>query len=349
MGYGHRKGESYVSIKGTAQYYHVVLERISPKAEPAFEDVQMQERVWERRWGVANDVGTLRMVLVHRPGDEVRVMSDKHYDTSIEALIDDREQWYFRSDRSADLEKMQKEHDGMVGVLKDHGVQVEYVGGSTRDPKAVFVRDCAIAVRGGAVICRMGPVGEDVGTGRRGEERYVFQKLAALGMPVLRTIHGTGLLEGGSFCFLDEKHAAVGTSYRQNRVAVDQLRNVLDHQGVELIEVPLVGHSLHIDGAIVMIDNDRALVDVTRLPYWFLDTLQDLGLQTVQVDPRDQEKTVNCLALAPGRVLMCSGSDWTAETLDRLGVEVTQIPYDEHHKNGGGIHCSTMPLVRDID
>ncbi|MFO8059189.1 MAG: arginine deiminase family protein [Bacillota bacterium] len=338
-----------MSLKDTAQYYHIVLERISPRAEPAFEDPEMQQRVWGRRWGVHNDVGRLRMVLVHRPGDEVRVMSEDHYDPSIEALIDDREQWYFRSDCGPDLDRMQREHDSMVEVLKERGVQVEYVDCSRRDPKAVFVRDCAIAVRGGAVICRMGPVGEDFGTGRRGEERYVTQKLVEMGMPILRTIHGTGLLEGGSFCFLDEKHAAVGTSYRQNSVAVDQLRNVLHHQGVELIEVPLVGHSLHIDGAIVMIDHDRALVDVTRLPYWFLDTLRDLGVQTVRVDPRDQEKTVNCLALAPARVLMCSGSDWTADALDKLGVEVTQIPYDEHHKNGGGIHCSTMPVIRDID
>ncbi len=37
-------------------------------------------------------------------------------------------------------------------------------------------------------------------------------------------------------------------------------------------------------------------------------------------------------------------------TLDRLAdldVEVTTIPYDKMALNGGGIHCSTCPLVRD--
>ncbi|MEK9704708.1 MAG: hypothetical protein VW233_01725 [Paracoccaceae bacterium] len=30
-----------------------------------------------------------------------------------------------------------------------------------------------------------------------------------------------------------------------------------------------------------------------------------------------------------------------------LGVEIVQIPYDKVQLNGGGIHCSTCPLVRD--
>ena len=30
-----------------------------------------------------------------------------------------------------------------------------------------------------------------------------------------------------------------------------------------------------------------------------------------------------------------------------LGVEIVQIPYDKVQLNGGGIHCSTLPLLRD--
>jgi arginine deiminase len=38
------------------------------------------------------------------------------------------------------------------------------------------------------------------------------------------------------------------------------------------------------------------------------------------------------------------------ETLDRfakLNIEVVVLPYDRMSLNGGGIHCSTCPLVRD--
>ena len=48
--------------------------RIPPRAAPAFEDEGMQARVWGRRWGVYNDVGPLKMVLVHRPGEEIRTV-----------------------------------------------------------------------------------------------------------------------------------------------------------------------------------------------------------------------------------------------------------------------------------
>src|SRR5947208_14410065 len=117
-----------MSLKDSGQYYHAVLKRIPPRAFPVFEDPGMQERVWGRRWGVYKDVGTLRLVLVHRPGDEVCLMTADRYDPGIEALIDDDAQWYWR-----------------------------------------------------------------------GEEAFVTRRLAALGMPILRTIHGSGLFEGGSF------------------------------------------------------------------------------------------------------------------------------------------------------
>ncbi len=338
-----------MSLRTTPDYYHIVLERIPPKSTPIFEEEGMQERVWGRRWGVYNDVGTLRMVLLHRPSDELSVLSADKYDPTIEALIDDRAQWYYRSDRAPDLAKLQAEHDNLARVLRENGVQVEYADCSLTNPNAMFIRDTAIIVQGGAIIGRMGPVGEEPGTGRRGEEAYVARKLSELGMPILRTIHGSGLLEGGSFCLLDEDHAAVGLGFRQNPAGVDQLRNVLKHQDIELLEVPLVGHSLHIDGAIVMVDHKKALVRIPRLVYWFVEKLQELDIEVITVDPRDPELTVNCLALAPGKVLMREGADWTAEKLHRRGVEVIQIPYDECHKGGGGIHCTTLPLIRDRD
>src|SRR5581483_11345439 len=236
-------GGAGMSLTDSAQYYHEVLKRIPPRATPAFEDEAMQERVWGRRWGVYDDVGPLRMVLVHRPGDSIRIMTGDHYDPTIEALIDDEQQWYYRDRRAPDLARMQREHDAMVAALQREGVEVIPVEGAPTDPKAMYTRDNAIAVRGGAIICRMGPVGSRPGTGRRGEEAYVARRLASLGMPILRTIHGTGLFEGGSFCFLNETTALAGLSYRQNEEGVRQIEEVLATQGVRLLRVDLPGYA----------------------------------------------------------------------------------------------------------
>ena len=61
---------------------------------------------------------------------------------------------------------------------------------------------------------------------RRGEEQPVTETLGALGMPVLRTIHGTGLLEGGSFAYIRPDLAVVGVS-----VAVPAASTIAAHLG----------------------------------------------------------------------------------------------------------------------
>ena len=37
----------------------------------------------------------------------------------------------------------------------------------------------------------------------------------------------------------------------------------------------------------------------------------------------------------------------TRKNLEKAGVEVIPVPYTEIFKLGGGIHCSTLPLLRD--
>ncbi|MEX2426358.1 MAG: amidinotransferase, partial [Thermomicrobiaceae bacterium] len=127
------------------------------------------------------------MVAVHRPGDEIKIMDPVKYDSTIAAMIDDNEQWNWRDQTGPNLELMQEQHDGLVEVLTREGVEVVRVDGSPTDPKAIFTRDQAISVKGGAIICRMGPVGTQHGYGRRGEEAYVSRTIAALGMPILHT------------------------------------------------------------------------------------------------------------------------------------------------------------------
>jgi N-dimethylarginine dimethylaminohydrolase len=181
---------------------------------------------------------------------------------------------------------------------------------------------------------------------RRGEERLITQAIASVGMPILATITGAGLVEGGSFAKLTPKVAAYSTSIRCNSEGARQLEEILGRLGIELIVVPMGGWSIHLDGHLGMVDVDKALVDVPGLPYWFLERLHELGIEAIPC-PREDEWAINSLVLRPGRVLMCDRYPRAAELLERRGIEVVAIPYDEIQKGGGGIHCSTMELVRD--
>jgi N-dimethylarginine dimethylaminohydrolase len=321
---------------GTTRDAHQAL--MARAEEPPFE--QELADVWGERWGAWDEVGPLRRVLVRRPGDELAQISADAYDERAGALVDPAGGWYWTGREAPDLELVASQHAGLVDVLRGEGVEVvvaEPLGG--RFVKSIYVRDPLITVPGGAVIGRMGV------RMRRGEEPELTRLVAGLGMPILATITGTGTLEGGSFVKLRPGLAAFGLSIRCNQAAAEQLREVLARIGWRLLVVPLAGYSIHLDLHMAMVDRDRALVDVEHLPYTFLEALRAEGIEAIAADAREAW-ALNALCLRPGRVLMADGAPRGADTLARAGVEVVTVAYDEIHKNGGGVHCSTIELVR---
>lgn len=308
-------------------------------AEPPFHD-ELTE-VWGAEWGAADEVGPLRKVLVRRPGDELAQVRADAWDEEAQALVDPDGLWYWTDRNPPDLAKLKAQHAGLVDTLRAEGVEVvvaEPLGG--KFVKAIYTRDPLITVPGGAIIGRMAV------RVRRGEEADVTRIVAREGLPILSTITGTGILEGGSFMKLRPGLAAFGTSIRCNAEAAEQLREVLARIGWELLVVPLPGYTIHIDLHLAMVDVDRAIVDVPGLPFWFLEELETRGIEAIYPDPTEAW-ALNALCLRPGRVLMAEGSPRTVERLEAAGIEIVTIPYDEVHKNGGGVHCSTMELLRE--
>ena len=324
--------------------YNMTIKAFPSHAEPDFESAGQQEEIWGRRWGCDNDVGQLRVVLMHRPGDELGIIDTSKRIERLGSYGDEvGETWYWRGDVIPPLEEQQAQHDALADILRAEGVEVVYLKRCAPGKhKSIYTRDSAVAVKGGAIVTRLGPIV------RRGEEAPVTETIAGLGMPILRTVHGTGLMEGGSFVWLNPRLAVIGRSSRVNEEGCRQVEEVLNAQGVELLRCDLTGYRLHIDGALVMVDVYTAIINPTQLPFWFLEKLKELGIRTVEIHPDDPSGVVNCLAVRPGRVIMQTGpSPRTAETLDKLGVDILPVEYEKIFLGGGGIHCSTCPLVRD--
>jgi N-dimethylarginine dimethylaminohydrolase len=308
-------------------------------AEPAF--LAELEHVWGERWGAWDEVGRLRRVLVRTPGDELGVVDAAAWSEADQALVDPRGGWYWTRRTPPQLDVVRAEHAGLVAALRAEGIEVvEAPPLGERFVKAMYVRDPLITVPGGAVILRMGVAM------RRGEEPDLTRRVAALGMPILGTLTGTATAEGGSFVRLTSGLAAFGVSIRCNDEGARQLREIVARVGVELITVPLPGYTIHLDLHLAMVDVELALANPAGLPFWFLELLQERGIELIEVDP-DEQWGVNALCLRPGRVLMADCAPRTAERLAVRGVEVVTVPYSEIHNNGGGIHCSTMELIRE--
>ena len=326
-----------------AWVYNETVRMFALSGDPPFEDAAELERHWGRAWGVDNDVGRIRSILMHRPGDEMKVIDAAKRIESIGSFGDVEKGWYFQSDTLPPVTEMQAQHDALAVALVARGVEVHRVDGVDGGRlKSCYTRDPLIMVKGGAIICRM------AARIRRGEELAITRTLARLGIPILRTLSGTALMEGGSFAWINSRTAVIGCGIRVNREGAEQIGEVLKRQGVELIIIDLVGYDIHIDGSFQMIGKDLAIVDPFGLPYSFIEKLKYLKVRTVEITPADDKWIVNSLAVAPGELIMPEGA--TNQTLDRLaaaGVTWTTIPYRAMQLNGGGIHCSTTPLIRD--
>jgi N-dimethylarginine dimethylaminohydrolase len=308
--------------------------RMATAAHPPFH-AEIEE-VWGRRWGAHDEVGRLRTALVRAPGPALDRIRGDAWNPELGALVDPHGGWYWTRKDPPDRERAAAQHQGLVTALRD----LEAAPMGDTFTKAMYVRDPLVTVPGGAIVLRMGV------RMRRGEEPDITRTVANAGLPVLGTLTGSATLEGGSFVKLRDGVAALGTSIRCNEEGAEQLREILARIGWRLIVVPLPGYTIHIDLHLAMLDSDLALVHAEGLPFAFLAKLQEMGIELVYADP-DEEWGINLLALAPRRVLMAQGSTRTAERLSAAGVQVLTIPYDELQNNGGGVHCSTMELIRD--
>src|SRR5689334_21015709 len=109
--------------------YNQLIKIFRSAPEPAFESEAQQQAVWGRAWGCSNDVGRLRMVLMHRPGEELNVIDPTKRIPGVGAFGDPEQGWYWRGDVIPDFEAMRRQHDGLVQALREEDVEVVMLDG----------------------------------------------------------------------------------------------------------------------------------------------------------------------------------------------------------------------------
>jgi len=286
----------------------------------------------EAGYGSQSMVEPLRRVLVRRPDEAF--------------AVDDPARWHYAG--RPDLRLAREEHDALVDVLRRAGAEV-IVDDEPQPGRAdaIFVHDPALVTDHGAVILRMGK------TLRRGEESAMARCLEAAGVPVLYTLHGEALAEGGDLLWLDHDTLAVGQGFRTNAEGLRQLDEALSGLGVDLIAVPLPywGGSeacLHLMSLISLVDRHLAVVYRPLLPIPFCRLLDERGFRLVEVPAREfPTMGPNVLALAPGRCLMLDGNPITRARLEAAGCRVeTYRGHEISLKAEGGPTCLTRPIWR---
>ena len=300
-------------------------ERWFPK-ETKFEDDI--EEYWGD-WGVCSEVDTLRAVLMRRPGKEIEE-------------FDAREVRF--SDEPIDVPLIRKQHDAVAKIYFDFGAKVYYVEEQRDDrPNAVFCRDLFFMTPEGAIISRPGMAS------RRGEERYVAQALAQIGVPIVRTINGDGLFEGANGMWIDRHTCIVSTGCRCNKSGYDQVVYELNKMGVEVYHMQQPYSNIHIDGLMNAASDDLILAHVAQVPYDIIDMLKHKGYKILEAPSRTEMRDTfgcNFVALEPGNIVMPEGNPRTQELLEKNGIKVTTVDISEILKGKGALHCITGYLKR---
>ena len=283
-------------------------------------------------FGSQSMVAPLRRVLV-RPPDEAFGNADPH-------------RWHYSA--RPELAAAQEEHDALVSILEDCGAEVLYHRRPLPDhADAIYVHDPVIVADRGAVI--LSP-GKEL---RRGEEEAMAAALTDHGVPILATLHGQALAEGGDLLWIDRHTLAAGLGFRTNNEGLRQLRQALGPHGVEVLGFDLCVYAgpdacLHLMSSISLVDHDLAVVFPPLMPVRLWQLLKERGIATIEV-PESELETMgpNVLALAPRQCLMLDGNPITQRRLEAAGCEVRTYRGDEISlKAEGGPTCLTRPILR---
>jgi len=285
---------------------------------------------WGGDWGCDSEVGTLRAVLLRRPGKEIEnIKNPKEY-------------------RWLDImnpELAREQHDALSKLYRSFGISVHYVERMREDKaNALFMRDSVLMTPEGAII------GRQAMECRRGEERYAAEALAVLGVPIIRTISGAGIFETACLIWIDAETVLIGTGNRANSEGCRQIEEALRPMGVEnFLHLQIPYGYAHIDSIVSFIDKKIAIIDPARIPWdiWNALRQRDIKLLEAPSPEETQNLGLNIVALKPRFIVMASGNPITKNFLKNHGIQVTELDVSEILKGWGSLHCMTAVLKRD--
>lgn len=233
-----------------------------------------------------------------------------------------------------------KEHDQLIELYRNNGIEVEIVEPVEGLTSMVFARDFGFNLKEGFVL---GKFKEPL---RQDESKKYAERLMAMGVPMIAQCT-EGIIEGGDFWQLDEKTLAIGTLQRSNIEGINNLRQQLEPLGYKIIAVPSDPRYLHLDMLFNIVGVKTAVAYWDGLPTEFQQYLKDNGFDIIEIEEEGIFKHYsNLQALGNKKVISLKANTKVNAALRARGFEVFELDCDEILKTGGGPHCMTFPVRR---
>lgn len=280
--------------------------------------------------GIDSEWAPLRAVVLHRPGEEMAAVSDPDASLMLEA---------------PDPVAMAAQHDEMARAYRDAGVAVHYVDPpEPPPPNQIFCADLMFMTPEGVIL------GRPASRVRAGEERWLARRLADLGVPILRSVGGTGTFEGADACWLNRETVMVGRGLRTNSEGAGRVAETLAALGVDTIQVDLPHGSMHLMGEVRIVDRDLAYCRRSRTPWSAIRALEEAGHE-VRFFPDEEEcrrgMAHNFVVLAPRKVLVPADNPRSIAAYEEAGIECVEVAVDALVGAAGAIGCLTGVVSRE--
>jgi N-dimethylarginine dimethylaminohydrolase len=299
----------------------------------------------------------LTKVLMHRP--EVELTS-----------VTKQTLGYFNYSAVPNVDRFLQEFDVLVATLQSLGTEVFLVNEILKDdPDAmayiskranmVYTRDLAVVTPKGGILLGMAI------EGRKGDPAMIGRVFEKLGIPTLGQLEPDGQLEGGGISYFRGDTVIVGRCDRTNPVGLYRFEAYIKQAGIQrMVTIPCPG-TVHIDGFLVFIDRDLAIID----PFWLkkapaiikdletglvkeqmmMDFLEQEEVEAILLQEDDEGASANFIMTAPRQIVGYESAEKVMNEVEKRGGKAIGVPGTELVKGNGGPHCMTCALERSYD
>lgn len=285
-------------------------------------------------WGIDNDYGPLRDVLLGRP--------DHYRWLDAGPIIRRTLQNQAKTGVAFNLQTAMAQHAEMVRIYEAAGVVCHYLEADEALHRNFFARDSSAMTPWGALICHMQL------KCRRADYVSAIRFYQDNDIPIWKYATA-GHFEGGDFVILEPGTVLIGyCGERSEEVGAEQVAAWVRDEGWEAQVAPISREFVHMDGLVVPLAPKLAVACLDALEDWVVDWMRAKGFDFVDVGYAEAKNLgVNLVALGNDRVLSMKGGTRLNEQMRALGFEVYDPDMSMFTLGGGGVHCLCQALRRD--
>jgi len=296
-------------------------------------------------------LGRLTRVMVHKPGDELKVINSANYPD-----------WLF--DRVPNINGFREEHEAYCELLRSCGVEVlelaDHVDNASQKlanmPNVTYMHDIAVVSSKGAILSCM------AWQGRKNEHLVVREALQNIGIPIfLEFDEPQDAFEG--CLLLSPQTILVAETERHSSQSVRKFvrRALSAFDEVIYVKIPKARRYMHPDTIYNRVTERLSLVYLPAIeaaylcqkggvePIDFPAFLRARGIELINVSDSEQQRLAcSFVPLEPGVIFHYDTAldGATQRLLSRKGVEIIFFHPEAMRAGGGSLRCITLRLHR---